>query len=220
MGAREETLRISIFFFLLFTPFSSYMTILTHIYETAHLSAIGPATLSCNYVAFIISTFVAPILTISLKKQLVIAGVAYTVNYTSGIFVFLVEEAVYKYLISCLGAVIAGCSGGLLWVSQGRYIHLVCEKYGALKRKGEMFGIFSTVYCLSNVSAGLITTFALGFFNELTYFSIISLLGAISILFCLFFVKNIKEGDRAEGIDVNLIEDNGKSSTVSQLTEP
>lgn len=32
MGVREDTLRLSLFFFLLFTPFSSYMTILTHIY--------------------------------------------------------------------------------------------------------------------------------------------------------------------------------------------
>ena len=37
-----------------------------------------------------------------------------------------------------------------------------------------MFGIFSSLYCFSNVSAGLITTFGLGFFNSTTYFLIIS----------------------------------------------
>jgi len=191
MGAREETIRISTFFFLLFTPFSSYMTILTHIYETAHLSAIGPATLSCNYVAFITSTFVAPAIRLPLKVQLMIGALAYTFNYSSGIYASMTDEPVYKYLISCFGSTVAGLSGGLLWVSQGRYIHLVCKKYGVVSRKGEMYGIFSFFYCLSNVSAGLITTFGLGFFDAQTYFFIITALGIISILFCLFFVRPI-----------------------------
>jgi hypothetical protein len=32
MGAREETLRMSVFFFLHFTPYNSYLTILTQIF--------------------------------------------------------------------------------------------------------------------------------------------------------------------------------------------
>ena len=56
-----------------------------------------------------------------------------------------------------------------------------------------MYGIFSSIYCLSNVSAGLITTFALGFFDSQTYFLIITALGVLSILFCIFFVKNLSE---------------------------
>jgi hypothetical protein len=136
MGVREDTVRLSLFFFLLFTPFSSYMTILTHIYEDAGLPGIGPATLACNYTAFILSTLCAPLLKLSLKKQLLLGGVCYTLNYSSGIFASLATDTWLKFLISCTGAVVAGLSGGPLWVSQGRYIHLACAKKGEEGRQG------------------------------------------------------------------------------------
>lgn len=136
MGAREETIRISLFFFFLFTPFSSYMTILTHIYEQADLPGIGPATLASNYITFIISTIVAPAVRFPLKLQLLFGGVFYTFNYSSGIFAAMTDQAGLKFTISCLGSALAGCSAGFLWVSQGRYIHLVCQKFGILPRKG------------------------------------------------------------------------------------
>lgn len=126
MSAKSYTIRMSIFFFLLFTPFSSYMTILTHIYEDANLPGIGPATLASNYITFIISTMVAPVVRLPLKLQFLIGGICYTLNYSSGIIATFTNTAWLKFMISCSGAVIGGVSGGLLWVSQGRYIHLAC----------------------------------------------------------------------------------------------
>lgn len=134
MGLREDTFRLSIFFFLLFTPFSSYMTILTHIYEDSGIPGIGPATLACNYTTFIVSTLIAPILKFSLKSQLLFGGICYTINYSSGILAALTDEAWLKFVISCTGAMVAGLSGGPLWVSQGRYIHLLCARKGEEKR--------------------------------------------------------------------------------------
>jgi hypothetical protein len=67
------------------------MTILTHIYEDAGMPGIGPATLACNYTAFIISTFVAPALKLPLKTQLLFGGICYTINYSSGILVALTD---------------------------------------------------------------------------------------------------------------------------------
>jgi len=72
-------------------------------------------------------------------------------------------------------------------------VHLVCEKYGAMDKKGEMFGLINSAYCMSNVSAGLIITFGLGFFDAKTYFFITTFLGLLATAYCLFFVKNIKE---------------------------
>lgn len=132
MGATGEIVRLSLFFFLLFTPFSSYMTILTHIYEDADLPGIGPATLASNYISFICSTFFAPALKMSLKGQLLLGGVFYTLNYSSGFIASFTDVAWLKFLISCGGAFLAGLSGGPLWVTQGRYIHLSCQKYGEL----------------------------------------------------------------------------------------
>jgi hypothetical protein len=61
-----------------------------------------------------------------------------------------------------------------------------------------MFGIFGVLYCLSNISAGLLTTFGLGFFNAKIYFLLITALGAISIAFCFFFVRPIDSLPPAE----------------------
>ena len=191
MGAREDTLRLSIFFFLLFTPFSSYMTILTHIYEQADLPGIGPATLATNYICFMLSTIVAPAVKWPLKLQLLLGGFFYTLNYSSGIFADMTDQPHLKFAISCLGSGIAGCSGGFLWVSQGRYIHLTCEMNNSLERKGQMYGLFSSIYCFSNVSAGLLTTFALGFFDSKLYFVIITAIGLLSIVFCLLFLPTL-----------------------------
>lgn len=66
-----------------------------------------------------------------------------------------------------------------------------------------MFGIFSSIYCFSSVSAGLITTFGLGFFNDRIYFAIITVLGVIAVLFCLFFVENVdKEGEDSKQLSI------------------
>lgn len=169
------------------------MTILTHIYEDAGLPGIGPATLACNYIAFIFSTFCAPLITKPLKIQLLLGGICYTFNYSSGFFASLTDLSWLKFVISCSGSFIAGLSAGPLWVSQGRYIHLACQKFGELGKKGQMFGIFSTLYCFSNVSAGLITTFGLGFFDARTYFLIITFFGVLAIFFCFFFVRALED---------------------------
>jgi len=82
--------------------------------------------LASNYSTFIISTFVAPLVTLPIKTQFIIGSIFYTINFSSGIFVSMVDATWIKYLISCVGAGIAGFSAGLLWVSQGRYIHIIC----------------------------------------------------------------------------------------------
>ena len=105
------------------------MTILTHIYEDANIPGIGPATLACNYTCFIISTLITPYTKMSLKKQLILSGICYTLNYSSGIFAAMTDITSLKFLISCSASSIAGLSAGFLWISKGRYIHLVCQNF-------------------------------------------------------------------------------------------
>lgn len=136
MSAKIEVIKLGIFFLFLFTSFTSFMTILTHIYRQLNLDNFGPATLASNYTAFIISTFVAPLVTLPIKTQFLIASVCYTINFSSGIFVSMIDTVWIKYFISCVGAGIAGFSAGFLWVSQGRYIHIICEKYNLASIRG------------------------------------------------------------------------------------
>ena len=86
----------------------------------------GPANIAVTYISFIISTLYAPTCPLRIKKQILIGTIAYTLTYSTGVLVPLVTIP-FKYLITCLGGAITGLSAGLLWVSQGRYVHLVCE---------------------------------------------------------------------------------------------
>lgn len=126
LNPKKETLKISALFFILFTATNSFLTILTFIYEQAELNAMGPANIAITYITFICSTIYAPSCSLRIKTQILIATIAYTLNFASGLFVPMVSTP-FKYVLICLGATVAGLSAGLLWVSQGRYIHLVCE---------------------------------------------------------------------------------------------
>ena len=124
LNPKKETLKISILFFILFTASNSFLTIRTFIYEQADLNALGPANIAVTYISFIISTLYAPTCPLRIKYQILIATIAYTLNFSTGLFVPMVSTDI-QYALTCLGGAIAGLSAGLLWVSQGRYIHLV-----------------------------------------------------------------------------------------------
>jgi len=123
--AKKETIKLSILFFILFTATNSVVTIITYIYEQAELAVIGPANIATSYLAFIFSTIYAPSCKWRIKRQMLIATIAYTINYSTGILIPHVSLP-FKFAISVFGAVLAGLTAGLLWVSQGKYIHIIC----------------------------------------------------------------------------------------------
>jgi hypothetical protein len=189
MIAEKHTIRLSLFFFLLFTSFNANLTILSFVYTEEGIPFIASATLASNYLAFIISNFSAPAIKIPLKLRFLIAGLAHIIYYSSGIAVSLSSDITMKYVISCLGAAIAGSAGGIMEVSQSRYIHLLCVKFNV--PSGKLYGIFNSIYNFSTVSAGLITTFALGLFDTTSYFIAITIQAGIAWIYCLVFVKDI-----------------------------
>lgn len=124
-----ETLKLSILFFILFTATNSVLTIITYIYEQADLSVIGPTNIAVSYLTFIFSTIYAPSCKWKIKKQMLIATIAYTLNFATGL-VIPFASLPFKFVLTVGGSAIAGLSAGLLWVSQGRYIHITCERAG------------------------------------------------------------------------------------------
>lgn len=168
------------------------LTIITFIYEQADLSVIGPTNIAVSYLTFIFSTIYAPSCRWKIKKQMLVATIAYTLNFSTGLFIPFVALP-FKYVLTVGGSAICGLSAGLLWVSQGRYIHIICENAGIRDQKGDHFGLFSLIYCLSHISAGLITTFGLGLFSAYIYFLCITLTGISAVLFCWFFISDVEE---------------------------
>ena len=192
MNPRAETLKVSLLFFILFTATNSSLTILTFIYEQANIPALAPTNIAVSYLAFILSTIYAPSCKWKIKHQMLLATAMYTLNYSSGLVIPHVPTPL-KFLTGAFTAAGAGLSAGLLWVSQGRYIHLVCEKAAVPERKGEFFGLFSLLYCLSHISAGLITTFGLGLFSPEVYFVCITATGLVAVAFCALVIDHIED---------------------------
>ena len=192
MDPKTETLKVSVFFFILFTASNSSLTILTFIYEQANLPALAPTNIAVSYLAFILSTIYAPSCKWKMKYQMLLATAMYTLNYSTGLIIPHVSTP-FKFLTGAIGSGGAGLSAGLLWVSQGRYIHLVCEKAAVPERKGEMFGLFSLLYCLSHISAGLITTFGLGLFSPQVYFICLATTGLLAVAFCALVIGHIED---------------------------
>jgi predicted MFS family arabinose efflux permease len=80
-----------------------------------------------------------------------------------------------------------------------------------------MYGLFSSIYCFSNVSAGVITTFGLGFFDAWTYFWIITALGLIACLYCLFFVPHLPN-PAEKGHHETLLYEGNKNLSIQQVS--
>ena len=192
MDPKTETLKVSVLFFILFTASNSSLTILTFIYEQANLPALAPTNIAVSYLAFILSTIYAPSCKWKMKYQMLLATAMYTLNYSTGLIIPHVSTP-FKFITGAIGSGGAGLSAGLLWVSQGRYIHLVCEKAAVPERKGEMFGLFSLLYCLSHISAGLITTFGLGLFSPQVYFICLATTGLLAVAFCALVIGHIED---------------------------
>lgn len=129
------------------------------------------------------------------KWLMLIGGLCYTFNYFTGFIVtFVIDYDWLVYLIVLFGSFLSGLSASVLWVSQGNYMHLICERGNKQSEKGYYFGVFFRLYTASNILAGVVTTFLLGFFSVKFYFLIITSIGAASVLFMFFFLERV-DGD-------------------------
>jgi hypothetical protein len=188
--AAIEAIKLGIFFFILFTSYLSFQNIVTHVYQEQGLSGVGPLNLIVNYLSFLISNTLAVKCKLSFKIQMLIGSLAYSVNMSTGIFVPYIESHLAIYFIVALGGIIGGISAGFLWVSQGGYLREICKDK---PDKGKYNAIFSILISFSSLTAGITTTFFLGYFSNQVYFIALTSLSLLSSLFCIFFLKNISQ---------------------------
>ncbi len=151
----------------------------------------SPLILGSNYTGFLLGCIFAPAVKVAYKKQMAFGALMYSCNFSTGIYISSLPKAWLQYLVAMTISALAGASGGLLWTSQGIYLHLVCEKNEISdKEKGKYFSIFNGIYSSIQLTAGFITTFAMGLFNKHIYFMTITLIGVLSAFFCLLTLQN------------------------------
>lgn len=161
--ATKLIILVSIHFFILFTAFNAFQTILTKIYEEEGDRSLGPFTFALNYATFLITNFFVSKVPYSEKWQITFATLTYAFNYSTGFF--MAGKPTYvKYLFAAVGAIVNGIGGSFLWTSIGSYIHKVCHFYNKISEKGHYFGLFNSIFCSSTILGAVLVTFGLTLF--------------------------------------------------------
>ncbi len=107
---------------------------------------------------------------------------------STGIVVPYIESHTLIYALVAAGGLIGGISAGYLWVSQGGYLREACKNK---KNKGKYNAIFSTSSNISYLTAGITTTFFLGYFSNQIYFIALTSLNLLATLYGFIFLKDI-----------------------------
>ena len=174
-------------------PFSSYLTILTYIYEQDGLPGIGPATLAVNFACFIVSTIVAPqsadlsstsfLLALDNHPQL-------RLRHLCGVCRLIPAEV--PDILQRSG--LAGCSAGCLWVSQAGTSTWPAKNRAVEEEGLDVWNIQLPLLLLQRVGRThhhLRTRF-LQLHHLLPHHLCLE---TIAALFCLFFVRDISQSD-------------------------
>jgi hypothetical protein len=122
---KKEVIVLSIFFFMIMTASTSYDGIVAYMFEELKMPDVGPTSLAVLFISFAVSLVLAPAIKLPIKTQFLIAAAAFPINYLLGLYASLCECKDTIYWLVSIGTAIGGIGNGILWVSQGRYIHLV-----------------------------------------------------------------------------------------------
>lgn len=188
--ATKLVVLVAIHFTILFTAFTAFQTIITKLHEDEGDRSLGPFRFAINYSTFMIGNLFVSRVKYSEKWQITFATLAYAFHYLTGFFIS--GTSIYvKYITSILGAGVNGVGASFLWVAVGSYIHKVCHKYNKLENKGHYFGIFNTIFCISNVLGALVITFGLSYFSPNIYFILVSSVAFLAFFYGMFFIKDV-----------------------------
>lgn len=94
-------------------------------------------------------------------------------------------------LLSVVGSISGGAGAAVLWVSQGGFMMKLFITYGiAIDHRGKLYGIQNSIIYGHQLLGAVVTTFALGFFGNKVYFSILTGIGLFAAAFSVIFLEN------------------------------
>ena len=127
MAAQKSIVSLGFFFFLLYSADTSCNSIISYIFEELDLPYIGPTSLTVQYLTFIVSLIIAPGVKMKPKQQFLMGSIFHIINYGLAVVASLLStDSTLVFVLICSGLGIGGFGGGFLWVSQGRYVHIIC----------------------------------------------------------------------------------------------
>ena len=101
------------------------------------------------------------------------------------------QKTTFGIGLSILGSGIGGFGAALLWINYGSYAKKLCVMNKEENQQGQYFAYLGSITFTSSILGPTITTFALGFFSTQIYFTILTAIGIVAIIFCSLFIKDI-----------------------------
>lgn len=126
MPAERYTIKIGIIMALITTASSSNHNILIYIFEQLHMQHVATIPFLVRYSFVFIGTLLAPGFKCTLKTQLILATTGCFFNYLLSTLVLITNNHTTILLGITLGYTVDGFAMSVLFISQGRYCHLIC----------------------------------------------------------------------------------------------
>lgn len=161
------------------------------VYEEDGLNTLGPYRMVCTYISFMLANIVvSQVKAISVKWMLTFGMLGYALNYSTEIYGQWLSMGT-RYVVVGVGSMIDGFAESALWISLGRHIHLLCEEYGEVERKGQHYGLFSFIMNWSAITGALMIMFGLGSLPSNVYFIIVSGCSFVAFVLAGMFVRGM-----------------------------
>lgn len=194
MSITKDVANLGIGFFLLFTAINSAAYIIAVLFKQLGYNDLGLYVTFTNGLFCMLGGIVAPSFRkrFSPKRLIIVSLSCYAIKLSTYILITFIHSFWFVYPLVIGAGAVSGFTACFLWMSQGEYIHTICEAQGKQSEKGFYFGLFYRLYSGSNVSAGIITTFFLGFFDAYIYFVVLTSIAVGSVLYVFFFVPNVE----------------------------
>lgn len=173
------------------TASSSNHNILIYIFEQLHMENVATIPFFIRYISHLLGSLLAPGFKCNLKTQLIIAAVGMFLNYLICTVVLVTDNPTIILLGITVGYTIEGFAMAILYVSQGRYCHLICELFDVHENRGHVLGIFQMFFSLSLLTGSIATYTCIGFFSNVTYFAALTFLLVFAMIGFTFILEDV-----------------------------
>ena len=188
---KTKVLLLSLFYLLFAMGFGSFNSIVTKIWESVGDTTLSPMYFTIQSLTLLIANTFTSKLAISEKWQMVLFTVGFALNCSTGFLMVGASRGV-RYFLAVLGALINGVCIAFMFTCQGSYIHKVCVKYGVVEKKGEYYGIFTSISYTSSILSALVVLFGLAFLSHYYYFILVTIIVLGSAMFCWLLVEDVQ----------------------------
>lgn len=126
----NNTIHLAIGFMLMFTSTTSASTIISVLLRQLGYHNLGLYTIFINSFFFVIGGLIAPYCgnRYNSKWLMIVSLSCYAFKLSTYIIVNFVHVAWFVYSLIILGASVSGFFACFLWMAQGSYMHIMCER--------------------------------------------------------------------------------------------